>query len=226
MRRLLCCVLVAGMALGLFAHEKKAPNKSASMHHPEAACGGCGADPAGSQDNKLIGRKVSDATFVLVADPQSPGKSGAIVKLVDLLQRDGVRGIILDFVATKCSFSRQQLQGVVKALNQKNGKGKGALVAAVFVDTDGQAIRKVLKEQPLPTLVFWDKGGKVARQWNIKSTPTVLVVRKNGIVAATYRGMFPPHPDMYQHFFSAVLVSVARGGSPPPQPMMGPMGGG
>jgi thiol-disulfide isomerase/thioredoxin len=225
MRWLLCWVLVVGVASGLFAHEKKVLNKPAA-NHPEAACGGCEAEHSGSKAAKMVGRKVSDTAFILVADPQSPGKSGAPVKLVNLLQRDGVRGIVLDFVATKCPFSQQQLQGVVKALSQKDGKGKGVLVATVFVDGDLEAVQKALKERPLPTLVLWDKGGKVARQWHIKATPTVLVVRKNGIVAATYEGMVPPLPDMYQHFFATVLMAVAKGSSLPPQPMMGHMGGG
>gem|GEM_PF-1575510 len=225
MRWLLCWVLVVGVALGLFAHEKKASNKPAA-NHSEAACGGCGADHPTGGMNSLVGRKVSGGDFILVADPQAPSKRGATVKLTDLLRRDGVRGIVLDFVATKCPFSRQQLQGVVKALSQKDGKGKGVLVATVFVDGDLQAVQKALKERPLPTLVLWDKGGKIARQWQIKATPTVVVIRKNGMVAATYEGMAPPVPDMYQHFFATVLMAVAKGSSPPPQPMMGHMGGG
>ena len=227
MRRFFCWVVVIGMLAGAFAHEKASSHPS-SGKPSEEACGGCGME---GQPNKLasqlVGRKVTEGAFTVLASPLSFGKGvkeGATVKLTDLLKQDGVKGIILDFVGAKCPFSQQQLQGVAKALSQKNGKG--VLVAAVFIDADPQVVRKALKERPLPTLVLWDKGGKVAHQWHIKATPTVVVVRKNGVIATTYEGMAPPIPDMYQHFFSAVLVAVANGSSLPPQPMMGHMGGG
>lgn len=199
--------------------------KQQGAPHSDAACGGCPSEKShASSKSSLIGQKVLNRAFIVLANGKGL-KEGTSVTVAGLLNRNGVRGLVLDFVGTQCPYSRQQLQAVAKALAAKDGKAKGALIATVFVDADAQTVRRALKERPINTLVLWDKGGKVARQWQIKATPTVVLVRKSGQVIATYEGMAPPHPDMYQHFFATVLVAVANGSSPPPHPMMG-MGGG
>ncbi|GBC97612.1 Thiol-disulfide oxidoreductase ResA [bacterium HR17] len=222
MRRLVKGLLLLGAVVGL-GIATAAPKQQTPSHH-DAACGGCPSESNASSPLSLTGRKVSNHAFVVLANGNGI-KEGTLVTIANLLKRDGVRGLVLDFVGTQCPYSRQQLQGVTKAIALQDGKAKGALVATVFVDADAQAVRRALKQRPVNTLVLWDKGGKVARQWQIKATPTVVVVRKDGQVIATYTGMAPPHPDMYQHFFASVLTAVANGSPPPPHPMMGVGGG-
>lgn len=117
--------------------------------------------------------------------PDSNGKERSISEW------DG-KVIVLNFWATWCPPCRKEIPDFV-ALQSKYGD-RGAQFIGVAMDRRDE-VREFIREVPInyPTLIG-DEQGEITRRYgnDLGALPYTVVIDRNGKVAASRRGVFPP----------------------------------
>jgi thiol-disulfide isomerase/thioredoxin len=95
--------------------------------------------------------------------------------------------VLVDFWASWCGYCVAELPRLRK-LHEKY-HGDGLRVVGVSLDVTRPALEKFLKDNPLPwPHIYYDEDGKrfrdnpVARQFNVKAIPSVMVIDREGKV--------------------------------------------
>ncbi len=150
-------------------------------------------------------------------------KQGSQLSLSQLLSASA-DGLILDFVSLKCPYSQRQIPCLTQAVKNASADPKTPLVVTVLIDKSETQVREAAKKKITTTPILWDRSRAGVKKFQIKITPTVVVVGKDGQVLASYQGMVPPVEAGYTSFFSTIVKAVASGSPLPPRPMFGMMG--
>lgn len=71
----------------------------------------------------------------------------------------------------------------------------GVSFISISVDEDKAATLKMLKNHSLPAKNYWDPERKIAKHYQLKALPTLLVIDSKGKVIETLRGFNPDNPQ-------------------------------
>lgn len=139
--------------------------------------------PESPEQTELRIERLVDQLAVGDAAPEfaGPGLDGAMVRLSDF------RGkvVLLDFWATWCALCIADLQHIARLHEELSDRGFA--VVSVSLDPDARAVERFLRRQriPWPQLVLGPASrNPVARLYNVASTPTTMLIDRQGRIAA------------------------------------------
>jgi len=92
---------------------------------------------------------------------------------------------IYNFGASWCPPCKVEKPLLNKFYNENRDKVN---VVSIMIDTDGKAVDKFYKENPMDFPHYFDKGQKLSNQFLIRVVPTTYVVDENGINIARIHG--------------------------------------
>jgi peroxiredoxin/outer membrane lipoprotein-sorting protein len=101
----------------------------------------------------------------------------------------GQRGkvVLLDFWATWCGPCRLQMPNVEKLRNEF--KSQGLVVYAINQRESAQTARAYLQKNKYTTVALLDSDGKVGERYHVTGIPSLIVIDRNGVIAAHYVGV-------------------------------------
>ena len=98
---------------------------------------------------------------------------------------------LVDFWASWCSPCEQTFPLYKKYLPQLK---EGVTFISISVDEDKAATLKMLNTHSLPAKNYWDPERKIAKHYQLKALPTLLVLDAKGKVLESLRGFNPENP--------------------------------
>lgn len=107
----------------------------------------------------------------------------------ELASHKGKDIVLLDFWATWCGPCRVAMPVLVEVADQY--AAKGVRYFAVNLREKPEVIKKYLRDQKLKIAVPLDQDGNVARQYNVRGIPTMVIVDKEGVVRKIHVGSSP-----------------------------------
>lgn len=147
----------------------------------------------------LVGKPAPDFSLPLLA--------GGEMKLSDA---KGKNVVVLDFWATWCPPCRAELPVVNKLLT--GYKDKGVLFVAVNQGEDAATIRPFLQSMKIDPTVALDAKMSMGGPYQVTGIPQTVIIDKQGVVRAVYKGYGPGMEKVIQEQLEEVLA----GGAPAP----------
>lgn len=124
----------------------------------------------------------------------------------DLASYQGKQIVLLDFWATWCGPCRAAMPTLVEV--SKDYAAKGVRYFAVNLREKPDVIRKYLQQANLEITVPLDEEGKIAKQYNVRGIPTMVIVGKDGKVKKVHVGS---SAELKQELTSALDELLAEG---------------
>ncbi len=124
----------------------------------------------------------------------------------ELASYQGKQIVLLDFWATWCGPCRVAMPTLVEV--SRDYAAKGVRYFAVNLREKPDVIRKYLKQANLEIVVPLDEDGKIARTYNVRGIPTMVIVGKDGKVKKVHVGS---SPSLKQELTSALDELLAEG---------------
>ena len=103
-----------------------------------------------------------------------------------LASYQGKQTVLLDFWATWCGPCRVAMPTLVEV--SRDYAAKGVRYFAVNLREKPDVIRKYLKEANLEIVVPLDEDGSIAKKYNVRGIPTMVIVGKDGKVKKVHVG--------------------------------------
>lgn len=130
-------------------------------------------------------------TFLLVR--QDSGNTGEHFYLLDGTPKTlaDIQGnaTLLHFWSTTCVYCRSEMPDMIKTHHSYAKQGLRTIAIAMRHDRPSR-IAKFAKTQQLPFILAYDDNGSVATRWgNINTTPTTLLLDKEGKIVRKYVGV-------------------------------------
>lgn len=177
----------------------RGPHQLEAVRHQLRSEIGCGEGPYDVAATKSIQLPLADSADAdiridalvprLKANDLAPDFSGATVdgKTVNLSNYRG-KIVLLDFWATWCRTCLADLK-YIAALQKELAPQNNFAVISISLDKDPHAVSRFLERQkmPWPQIVLGPADrNPIARQYNVTSTPTTILIDRNGKVAAQH----------------------------------------
>ncbi len=160
-----------------------------------AACGGGGSK--GPVISKEKARDVGDWVLPIV---DNPGDFDIIEELniQELLQRDDVKLVLIDFWATWCEPCKAAMPHLEDIYQEF--KDQGLAAAVITIDVNNSTLERMIKEDvahlgvtyPIP----WDFESKVKSFYGIGAIPVTYLVDKDGKIRYEHSGFTSKDIDM------------------------------
>jgi len=124
--------------------------------------------------------------------------------------------VVVDFWASWCGPCQKSFP----ALDRLNGRyrDQGCEVVGISLDEDRAAMAQFLERVPVGFRIAWDRTGVLARQFQIASMPTTLILNKEGRVVARFEGggQIPKEEDAIEALLGGRTLPLDTGSTVAP----------